>query len=782
MPLPNQPGRPLKQVSGSSYPENGMDGAYPERAVEEERFDPRQYVAVVLSQWWLVLLLLVLGTAAGAAYCYLATPIYRASCRYEIFQERDGPKYLASRYEELQDLIGRHALFLRSRTLRKEVVDKLQIDWGHRLLPEQLYPALRISPVRESTGSMLDITVDAVSGEYALEYLEALLDGYERVRKNESAQVHENAIGNLRVELDLLSTQLKESQEKLVAFQREHNVRLTEAQEQMDDQFMANLIQRQNAVRMERTVLESQFPFLDSASTAIIRDVLALTMETHDATGGRSLLAAGSAGGKGRGAETSAIPAAGQSSTWPERMDWQSQEEMVASLEAEYQAGLKIYKTRHPKMVEMNRRVEEARRNLRLKAEVALKRLKARWEALKMQEKALAQAAGAWKKDLRLSTGERAEHEHLLSRVEHLKKLHDQVYSRIIDSSASRTDKTYTRTVEAPRIGGVISPNRLKAMIMSVVGALALGIGLAFGLDYLDTGPVDIVRIEEDLGLCYISGIPRWDQLLPNFHSGSVQIVMTREESSTATEAYRSLRVNIEHLIGDKKGYTMLVTSGDAGEGKSFTCVNLAIASAWTGKRVLLVDGDLRNASLHRPLKIKNKRGTTDLLAGRVADWREVVQSTEYENLSLIPAGKYEHSTPELVVPGRLKELMGVWQEEYDLVIVDSAPIGRVVDTMTMAGVVDGVLLIVGHEGASFGDVRHSLRRLSHANVIGFSLNAIDLPKRSYYYGKYGQYGRYGKHYAYYRSYYGDYYGSRYGGGKNDAEKHVHEQAVSTDT
>ncbi|MCK5803142.1 MAG: hypothetical protein KAI66_09935, partial [Lentisphaeria bacterium] len=110
------------------------------------------------------------------------------------------------------------------------------------------------------------------------------------------------------------------------------------------------------------------------------------------------------------------------------------------------------------------------------------------------------------------------------------------------------------------------------------------------------------------------------------------------------------------------------------------------------------------------------------------------------------------------------------------------APIGRVVDTMTMAGVVDGVLLIVGHEGASFGDVRHSLRRLSHANVIGFSLNAIDLPKRSYYYGKYGQYGRYGKHYAYYRSYYGDYYGSRYGGGKNDAEKHVHEQAVSTDT
>ena len=124
------------------------------------------------------------------------------------------------------------------------------------------------------------------------------------------------------------------------------------------------------------------------------------------------------------------------------------------------------------------------------------------------------------------------------------------------------------------------------------------------------------------------------------------------------------------------------------------------------------MDGDLRNASLHRPLNVRGKKGLSDLLVGRVTDWHDLVQPTDYDNLSFVPAGKFEHNVPELLAPGNMKQLVAAWRDEYDLVIIDSAPVGRVVDTMTLAGAVDGVLLVVGHEGASFGDVRHSLRRL----------------------------------------------------------------------
>lgn len=785
MRFPDQPERSPSHTPGAAYPGKGVDNVYPERPEEEERFDPRQYLAVLFSHWWLVLLVFVLGTAAGAAYCYLAAPVYRAVCRYEIFQDESLQIGQSSTFEKMQQRIGRHTLVMKSATLKNQVIDELLPEWGHRLLPDQLEPKLEIEAVRESYGSMVDISVDAASGDYALDYLATMLKGFQRIRKSEGAQVNESALGNLRNEQSLLAGQLEDAQEALLEFQQKHDIRLTEAREQMDDQFMANLIQRQNTLRMERTILESQFPFLENANTATIRDVLALTMETHAATSGGGSRPRVGARTNGSGVDALPVPAAGsQQSAWPERVDWQSQEERVASLEAEYEDKLKVYKPGHPKMVELNRLVEEARRNLSLKAEVALKRLKARYEALKMQENALNEAAGAWKQDFHLSTSEQAEHENLLSKAEHLKKLHDQVYSRILDSSASNVDKHFTRTVEAPHLKeGMIWPNKLKIMAAAVVAALGLGVGLAFALDYLDTGPLDIVGIEEKLGLRYLSGIPRWDRLLPNFHSGSVQIVMTRDQSSTATEAYRSLRVNLEHLLGDKGSYALLVTSGDAGEGKSFTCANTAIAFAWTGKRVLLVDGDLRNASLHRPLNVRGKKGLSDLLAGRVTDWHDLVQPTDYDNLSFVPAGKYEHNVPELLAPGNVKQLVAAWREEYDLVIIDSAPVGRVVDTMTLAGAVDGVLLVVGHEGASFGDVRHSLRRLTQANVVGFSLNAIDLPKRPYYYrgyGKYGHYGRYSKYYSYYRSYYGSYYGSRYGE-KQGAEEPDHELAASSD-
>jgi len=112
------------------------------------------------------------------------------------------------------------------------------------------------------------------------------------------------------------------------------------------------------------------------------------------------------------------------------------------------------------------------------------------------------------------------------------------------------------------------------------------------------------------------------------------------------------------------------------------------------------------------------------------------------------------------------------WREEYDIIIMDSPPVGRVADAMVLASACDGVLLVVGHGNARVGDVKHSLGRLVHANVIGFALNAIELPKRSYpyYYGKYGSSGRYGSYY-YYRRYYGEYYGRKYGYGYGDGRR-----------
>jgi capsular exopolysaccharide synthesis family protein len=194
------------------------------------------------------------------------------------------------------------------------------------------------------------------------------------------------------------------------------------------------------------------------------------------------------------------------------------------------------------------------------------------------------------------------------------------------------------------------------------------------------------------------------------------------------------------------------------------------VAYAWTGKRVLLVDGDLRRASLHRAFGIKNERGLIDLLMATEADWHALVQRTEHETLAILPAGRYHHGVPELVDPARMSQFVKAWREEYDMVLVDSAPVGRVVDTMTLAKVCDGVLMVALYGRTGFSDVRHSLRRLAGAKMLGLCLNAIDVPRHSrggsY---AYGYYGRYRPYYYYYRSYYG--YGDKYGPRSEDARE-----------
>ncbi|OPZ23176.1 MAG: Tyrosine-protein kinase YwqD [Lentisphaerae bacterium ADurb.BinA184] len=246
---------------------------------------------------------------------------------------------------------------------------------------------------------------------------------------------------------------------------------------------------------------------------------------------------------------------------------------------------------------------------------------------------------------------------------------------------------------------------------------------------------------------------------------------MDRDKPNAASEAYRSLRTSLERFIADKKGYSLLLTSADAGEGKSCTTANLGIAFSWTGKRVLLIDADLRRPNLHTALGEKNAaKGLTQFFLGEVTDWREIVRPTAYENVDFIPAGRFVYEATELCSASVLRRLMQSWAEQYDLIILDSAPVGRIVDTAMIARGCDGVLLVSLHGKSSVPAIRHALRRLEGCNVLGFCLNAIDMPRgHGYYYGgSYGykwRYGLYSYYYYYSNSLYGygydDYYATK---------------------
>lgn len=741
-----------------------------------ERADPRRYLGMLLSRWWIILLIGLLGTAAGAVHCILAVPLYRATARYEIVAEpRLGPNNQSYAPDYIK-MRNRQVLILAGGNLRGQVSAKLKPRWAS--VVSDIKVSVGVRPVREIE-TMIDISVDAVSAEYALEYLKELLKSYQEFARAKALEANQIALRNLWTEKQQLANELEDAQNALLKFQAEHNIRFSEAKQQIDDQFLASLVQRQNVLRMERTMMETQFPRIQDANAATIQDVLQLTMETHQATipGGRytgpttspapggAAPAPAAASGTGVGMVTAAtggasLPGVGETSSW------QQLEENVARLEADYQDNLAIFKPSHPRMKQMQRYIDAAKRELRFSADSGLRRMKARYEALKLQEAALEEAARTWRGEMSLSVADRAAYDNLRSKVDHLKQLHDQVFTRIIDNSSQSADTMMSHEIEPPsKLDNIVWPDRTKIMTFSILAALALGIAFVFFLDFLDTTLMDVMAIEERMGLQYLSSIPNWERILPALSIKNAQVIVKQEKTNIPSEAYRSLRTSLDNIIANRNGYALGITSTDADEGKSMTALNLAVTFSWTGRKVLLVDGDLRRGKLHEPFKLDGKVGFSDLLQNKVADWHTVVQPTAYDNLSLIPVGPYISSAPELLDPGRIKLLIQEWGAEYNIIIFDTAPIGRVVDTALIGRACDGVLLVARHGQSTFAGVRHAVHRLQGAHLVGFCLNGIEVGGRQFgyfnYYGYFRRFARYG-HYAY-TGYYDRYRYGQYG-------------------
>lgn len=754
---PANPGYPASVPP--SYP-----GAMPAGGGRVEGPDIRQYVGIVLSRWWLILLFLLLGAGVGLVRIYRSTPLYRATCRIEVVQDprlsfggdRERPSFIMMDQE-----ITRRIIVLQSGLLNGQVREALLDEWTSQVPEEHRSPRIAVSPFRD-TRTMLDVSVDATVGKYALAYLSELLEKYQDLRRSELATANDTALRSLKAEREDVYRQLQEGQAELAQFLSERSILINEAKATWDERFLTSLIQRQNALRMERAMLETQFGMLDKLSAGTIQEVVGLSMETHQATLGQMAAESAAAAAAGRGER--AAPAPMTPPVVREQADWQTHELELARLEAEYAEQLKTYKETHPRMRALMVRIEGVRRDLKLTAEMAIKRLQERLRAVAMQEEALKKAVDTWQAELSLTVADRAQYQTLTAKVEHLQKLHDSVFQRVVEGNVLNIDAVYTRMVERPRMVGLIWPNNTKVMATSILIAFVLSLGLAFLMHNFDTTLLDIGAVEERFGITYISGIPHWGRLLKNFSNRGNAVIVTREKSNVATEVYRTVRGTLEQVLGQGDGpIAIAVTSSDSGDGKSLTTLNLAVVFAWTGKRVLLVDGDLRRGALHKPLGVESGKGFTELLTGSVADWREVVRTNAQEGMDFISAGQYlqESESPEQLGSQRMRDLLRQWRENYDIIVFDTAPVSRVMDTAVLARSCDGVLLVARFAKTRVAELQHLLRRLEGTRVLGFVVNCIDFHKlsRSYYgYSGYGYgyrdygYGYY-RYYSYYRPY-----------------------------
>ncbi len=345
-----------------------------------------------------------------------------------------------------------------------------------------------------------------------------------------------------------------------------------------------------------------------------------------------------------------------------------------------------------------------------------------------------------------------------LTQLQTTLNLYQQIYLNLLNNletvrlARAQSTPTVIQTEPAVVSEDPIRPKPLQTTALAGAVGLMLAAGIAFLVEYLDDTlktPTDIERV---LGVPVIGYIAQ----LKIKGKTADQVYVTQQPRSPVSEAFRSLRTNLEYAGVDRPIKTIIVTSPSPAEGKTTIAANLAVIIAQSGKKVVLLDADLRRPRIHRLAGIPNRLGLSDLFRGN-ANLSAVGRALpQLPNLAIIPSGSLPPNPVELLGSEKMGRILSSLLETADVVVIDTPP-SMVTDAQVLARKADAVLLVIrpGYTHADTAAATLEMFTRANSRIVGVVLNRIPR-NRSYYYGGY----RYYSPYNYYNPYSGNGYHS----------------------
>jgi succinoglycan biosynthesis transport protein ExoP len=430
----------------------------------------------------------------------------------------------------------------------------------------------------------------------------------------------------------------------------------------------------------------------------------------------------------------------------------------------EQQADLKIqvaqlstqYGTSYPKVVQLNTQLKEVDAQLQTEMIKVVSRVRSGYLASLQHETMLRQALNNQKQEANKLNESAIEYSLLKRDVESYRTLYEGLMEKLKEAGVTAGLRSNNiRSVDKARVPTYPSePNVPRNLMFAVALGLSTGIGLAFLLEGID----NTVRTPEQAQA--ISALPSLGMIPLGSKGGieaaakrltvassreAVELVTQSRPQSQMAESYRALRTSLllTSLGGPPK--VILVTSALPQEGKTTTSINTAIVLAQKGTRVLLIDADLRRPSIHKTLGMGPKTGLSNVLTGNATLQQAVTRSSILPTLFVLTAGTPPPNPAELLASSNMRDILAELREQYDHIIVDTPPTLSVTDAVVMSTRADAVVLVI----RSGQTTKQALRRARdllmqvNARVAGVLLNAVDLTSPDYYYyyeyqGKYG--------------------------------------------
>jgi capsular exopolysaccharide synthesis family protein len=700
-------------------------------------FDLRHYLNFVWRNWLFIVSVTAFAFLIGVIQLLRATPLYTATTEVLLQAEKSpAPTESGSSdyYRIDYSFIENQLAILKSDSLLRRVVikerlavpppdakpqgtdeDESKPDENQSTLSaiNMLRGALEVS--RKGKGQVLGISItwedptraaqlaNAVAEAYVLDQLDARFDAAKR------------ASGWLSDRLVELRQKLASSEEAVTKFRNEHGLTRSGATVALNDQQLGELNSKLIAARTDEAEKKARVNFLSD---------LAAGKQTLDSLPD-SFQSASSVMGALRGKLADAS-------------------QRAADLQARYNS-------RHPAVVNVEAEKRDIERSIAAETQRMAQAVKS--------EYALAKARlGAIEQSMRQATGQGEldnEDAVKLRELERTAAVNKTLFEEFLQK-AKITDEQATfrardvRVIMPAQPGGQSFPNTRRTLLIALFAGLGLGVSGALVMEMLKAGFTTPREVEEALGIPVLGSVRKMNksQLVKDGKSISLPLYQVYYPLSPFSEAMRTLRSGIHMSDVDRPPKVIHVTSARPNEGKTTIALSLAISAAFSGRKVVFVDADLRHPAASRFFKLEQEKGLVDLLVG-AATIDDALISYKDLKLTVIPAGSKSLNPPDVLGSERMKALISHLREAFDYVVLDTPPVGPVVDPVIVADLADKTIFVVQWASTPRELVETSVQQVStQKRVAGVVFNYVNKSQAM----KYGSYYHYGTSYEKYYS------------------------------
>jgi len=743
--------------------------------VADDSLDIKALLRIVLRHKWLLLASTLLCLAAAVVKTLTSTPLYQAAITLQI--DRPPSRIVAfsretdpgQEYEDYMALPTQIEL-LKSRALAERVIDELNLDTSRGLVPQAaLAGASAVASAPDAGNGLVGALPSAQSAGSAAErdpsFLGMVQDlknrtlaGYDQMGKpsvkDQKVLGREAVIGSFMGSVSV--TPVKGSRLVRVSVVSADPAKAARVANTMGQAFIAMGMERKmEASSYARTFLEEQIKVskakLEESERALNKyakanSLLTLDEKTNvinmtftDLSSALSKVEQERVKAEAQYNEMARNPA--NSAQVLDNKTVQAFKEQKAKLEAEYLVNLGTYKPEFPKMLQLKAQIAEL--ELRIKAETAtvLASVKAQYDAAKQQEAQVRARVLETRKEV-LVAQDRGVDLGLLKRdLDTNRQIYDNLLQRLkevgVSSGVATNNISMVDAATVPLFP--FKPNLTTNMGIGAAIGLMLGLGFIFLREHLDDSIKHADEVEAQFGLPLLGIIPMVKKAPAG---GDISMLTVDDPRGSFAESYRSMRTALQFSTAEGAPRRLMVTSSVKGEGKSTTAVALAVNFAQMGKRVLLIDADMRNPTVHKALELHNDHGLSNFLSGEVS--REVlIRQTKVAGLRVMTAGPMPPSPVDLLMgPKLLRMLDKLGEMGYDHVIIDAPPILGIADAIVLGNQVQNIVFAIKAGATKRASIKDALRRLRTAGLLplGVALTRTTSQHTSYH-GYDGYYG-----------------------------------------